>query len=96
MWSDAEGRAAHPPFFCPQLLEQSSQSPIEGPQQEQGGAWYPKTGMGSSKLRGQIAEGVALSREVQWTPGRGMRSVGKGKELTGDRTNLSGRHEAAW
>lgn len=37
---------------------------------------------GSGKLRGQRAEGLALSREAQWTPGRGMRLVGKGKELT--------------
>lgn len=38
--------------------------------------------MGSGKLRGQILRGLALSREVQWTPGRGMRLVGKDKELT--------------
>lgn len=34
------------------------------------------------KFRDQRAEGLSLSREAQWTPGRDMRLVGKGKELT--------------
>lgn len=75
------GTAAHPPFVCPQLLEQSSQSPTEGPQPGQGGTWYVKTGW-ERQAQGPRVEGLTPSREVRRTPGRGMRLVGKGKELT--------------
>lgn len=72
-----------------------ARAPQKGHSQGREGHGVLKTGMGSGKFRDQRAEGLPLSREAQWTPGKGMR-LGRARSSQGDRTNLSGRHEAAW
>lgn len=46
-----------PTFFLPTAPGTVQPEPHSRPQQDQGGAWCVRTGMGSSELRGHRAEG---------------------------------------